>query len=92
MFLRLTFLAYQTLLALDAIVRVMVRRLVTRRGLLEWETAAEAELGNGRRILVDRYLDWTPAVALAVGLLLWAKRPPRCWQRLPSCCSGPAAS
>ncbi len=74
-FLRLTFLAYQTLLALDAIVRVMVRRLVTRRGLLEWETAAEAELGNGRRILVDRYLDWTPAVAIAVGLLLWAKRP-----------------
>jgi len=73
--LRLTFLAHQTLLSLDAIVRVLVRRLVTRRGLLEWETAAEAELGNGRRTLVDRYLDWTPAVAIALGLLLWAERP-----------------
>ena len=73
--LRLTFLVYQTLLSLDAIVRVVVRRLVTRRGLLEWETAAEAELGNGRRTVVDRYLDWTPAVAIGVGLLLWAVRP-----------------
>ena len=73
--LRLTFLAHQTLLSLDAIVRVLVRRLVTRRGLLEWETAAEAELGNGRRTLVDRYLDWTPAVPLVLGILLWAKRP-----------------
>ena len=73
--LRLIFLAHQTLLSLDAIVRVLVRRLVTRRGLLEWETAAEAELGNGRRTLVDRYLDWTPAMAIAFGLLLWAQRP-----------------
>jgi cyclic beta-1,2-glucan synthetase len=73
--LRVTFLAHQTLLSLDAIVRVLVRRLVIRRGLLEWETAAEAELGHARRTLVDLYLDWTPAVALAVGLLLWAERP-----------------
>lgn len=68
--LRLTFLAHQTLLALDAILRVIVRRLVTRRGLLEWETAAQAELGS-RRTLVDRYLDWTPAVTIGIGLLLW---------------------
>ena len=73
--LRLTFLAHQALLSFDAIVRVLVRRLVTRRGLLEWETAAEAELGNDRRTLVDRYLDWTPAVAVLLGLLLWPKRP-----------------
>ena len=73
--LRLTFLAYQTLLSLDAIVRVLVRRWVTRRGLLEWETAAEAELGTSGRALVDLYLEWTPLVAIGVGVLLWAERP-----------------
>jgi hypothetical protein len=71
--LRLTFLAHQTLLALDAIMRVMVRRLVTRRGLLEWETAAQAESGSSRT-LVDRYLDWTPAVTIGFGLLLWLEK------------------
>jgi cyclic beta-1,2-glucan synthetase len=73
--LRVTFLAHQTLLSLDAITRVLVRRLVTRRRLLEWETAAEAELGICRRTLVDLYLDWTPALAIVVGLLLREKRP-----------------
>jgi hypothetical protein len=73
--LRLTFLAHQTLLSLDAVARVLARRLVTRRGLLEWETAAEAELCNGRRTVVDLYLRWIPAVAIPLGLLLWMHRP-----------------
>ena len=46
--LTLTLLAHQTLLSLDAVVRTLVRRLVTRERLLEWETAAEAELGERR--------------------------------------------
>ena len=44
--LTLTLLAHQTLLSLDAVGRALVRRLVTRERLLEWETAAEAELGK----------------------------------------------
>ena len=39
-------MAHQTLLSLDAVVRALVRRLVTRERLLEWETAAEAELAT----------------------------------------------
>ena len=54
--LTLTLLAHQTLLSLDAVVRALVRRLVTRQRLLEWETAAEAELGN-KRTAIDRYID-----------------------------------
>jgi cyclic beta-1,2-glucan glucanotransferase len=74
--LTLTFLAHQMLVSLDAVVRTFVRRTVTRRRLLEWETAAEAELGKNRRTPVDVYLDWTPVLALGLGILvLFAGRP-----------------
>ena len=69
--LMLTFLAHQALLSLDAIARVFVRRLVTRRRLLEWETFAQAELNAGKRTPIDIYLDWTPALAFALGVLVF---------------------
>src|SRR6202162_3424271 len=72
--LTLIFLAHQTLLSLDAVVRALVRRNVTRERLLEWDTAAEAELG-ARSTLIDRYLDWMPFLAIGVGLLVWLLRP-----------------
>jgi cyclic beta-1,2-glucan synthetase len=68
--LTLVFLAHQTLLSLDAVVRALVRRTVTGEHLLEWETAEEAEEGE-RRTPIDRYLDWMPAFAVAVGALIW---------------------
>jgi cyclic beta-1,2-glucan synthetase len=73
--LTITFLAHQTLVSLDAVVRTLVRRWVTRHRLLEWETAAEAETGVKGKTPVDMYLDWTPALALVVGLLAWFARP-----------------
>ena len=72
--LTLTLLAHQTLLSLDAVARVLVRRLVTRERLLEWETAAEAELGE-RRTPIDRYIDWMPVLAVGLGLIVWLTRP-----------------
>ena len=68
--LNLILLEDQALLSLDAILRALVRRLVTGRRLLEWETAEEAEAG-GRRSAVDRYLVWTPVVAIGLALLIW---------------------
>jgi cyclic beta-1,2-glucan synthetase len=68
------FLAHQTLLSLDAVVRALVRRNVTRERMLEWETAAEAELGT-RSTPIDRYLNWMPFFAAAVGLLVWLVQP-----------------
>jgi hypothetical protein len=62
------------LLSLDAVVRALVRRLVTRERLLEWETAAEAELGE-RRTQIDRYLDWMPILAIGLGALIWLSHP-----------------
>jgi cyclic beta-1,2-glucan synthetase len=68
------FLANQAVLALDAIGRTLWRLAVSRRRLLEWETAAaaEARLGTGLRQFVRSM--WH-AVALAVGLaalVAWA--------------------
>ena len=72
--LTLTLLAHQTLLSLDAVVRALVRSLITRERLLEWETAEEAELGK-RHTPIDRYLDLLPFLVIALGLLIWRVRP-----------------
>nr|HXY15645.1 glucoamylase family protein [Terriglobales bacterium] len=81
--LNLTFLAHQMLLSMDAVVRTLVRRLVTRERLLQWETAAEAEIGGRQRTPLDIYLDWTPALALAIAALVWFVRPWAIFSALP---------
>ncbi len=73
--LTITFLAHQALLSMDAVVRTMVRRLITRQRLLQWETAAEAELAGDKRTTLDIYLNWTPALAIIAFLLVWLVRP-----------------
>jgi hypothetical protein len=73
--LRLVFLAHQTLLALDAIVRSLVRRFITGERLLEWETAAQAELHSRNRAPADRYLAITPLVAIILAVLIWLWAP-----------------
>jgi cyclic beta-1,2-glucan synthetase len=80
--LTLTLLAHQTLLSLDAVGRALVRHVVTRQRLLEWETAAEAELGE-RRTQVDRYIDWMPFLALGLGLVIWLVRPQSLFAAVP---------
>ena len=95
--LQLTFLAHQTLLSLDAVIRAFVRRTITRRGLLEWETAAEAEhQTTSRKTPVDSYLNWVPILALGIGVLVWADRPAALPSAIPilllwACCK-PMAS
>jgi cyclic beta-1,2-glucan synthetase len=66
-----TFLAHQALLSLDAMVRTIVRRIITRQRLLQWETAAQAELAGYKRTILDIYLDSTPALALGLFFLIW---------------------
>jgi cyclic beta-1,2-glucan synthetase len=69
-FLNLVFLPHQALLSLDAIVRALVRRFITGQRLLEWETAAEAEIQSKRNTPADRYLVLTPVIACATALLV----------------------
>ncbi len=68
--LNLVFLPHQTLLAVDAIVRSLVRRFITGERLLEWETAAESESQSPRRTPVDRYLSLMPLVTMCVAIVV----------------------
>lgn len=74
-FLGLTFLAHQMLLSGDAIVRTLVRKRLTGRLLLQWETAAQAESGGPRSTTLDFYLAATPLLTVAIAGLLWWLRP-----------------
>jgi cyclic beta-1,2-glucan synthetase len=74
-FFALIFLLHQALLSLDAITRSVLRVFVTRRKLLEWETAAEAEVAARSKATVDTYLEFTPWIALLIGLAVWLLRP-----------------
>jgi len=92
--LTLTLLAHQTMLSLDAVARALVRRLVTRERLLEWETAAEAELGK-KRTPIDRYIDLMPFLVVILGVLIWFARHHSFWPAFPIlflwACSKPLA-
>ena len=81
--LNLIYLPHQTLLALDAIIRSLVRSFITGQRLLEWETAAEAESTAKSRTPVDRYLALTPLVALIVGVLVFLRHPESIFVALP---------
>ena len=72
---RLAFLCHQSLIDLDAVVRAMVRMKFTHRRLLEWETAADAELSGGGGDLVDVYLKYSLLLTVAIGPLVCVLHP-----------------
>jgi hypothetical protein len=73
--LNLIFLPHQTMLAIDAIVRSLVRRFITGHRLLEWETAAEAETSSRRTTPVDRYLAIIPLSTIIIAVVILALDP-----------------
>jgi hypothetical protein len=73
--LNLFFLPHQTLLAIDAIVRALIRRFITGKRLLEWETAAEAESQSRKTTPVDRYLTMMPFISCGLAILIYALAP-----------------
>lgn len=73
--LNLFFLPHQTLLAIDAIVRALIRRFITGERLLEWETAAEAESQSRRTTPVDRYLAMIPFLICGLAVLIYLLAP-----------------
>ena len=81
--LNLIFLPHQMLVSLDAVVRTLIRRLVTRQRLLEWETAAEAEIGGTKRTPVDVYLNWMPLIAVVLGAIVYLVRHTSIYSALP---------
>ncbi len=71
--LSLAVLPYQAWLMADAIVRALWRMLVTRKRLLEWETAADAEKRAGTTRTAFLAV-MGPAAAIAVAILLLGTR------------------
>ncbi len=75
--LRLAFMAYETLLNLDAIGSTMVRLFITGRHLLQWTTAAHTiRLFKKERRLTLAWTRMGSAAALSVGLgllLMWLR-------------------
>ncbi|HEX6770462.1 MAG TPA: glucoamylase family protein [Acidobacteriaceae bacterium] len=66
----LAFLPHQMLMALDAIIRSLVRRFITGQRLLEWETAAQAEETGAKISAVDRYLQATPIFTIGLAMVI----------------------
>ena len=59
----LIFIPHQAFLMADAIVRSLIRRFITKRHLLEWETMAQSEQGSGAKIgMVEKYLYISSAI------------------------------
>jgi cyclic beta-1,2-glucan synthetase len=73
--LELVLLPHKAVLAIDAVVRSLIRRLITGKRLLEWETAAQAESLNGSRAPADRYLALVPLITIGVAILIWLTAP-----------------
>ena len=68
--LSIVFLPLQVMITVDAIFRANFRRFVSGERLLEWETAAQAELKSGGTP-VDRYMLIMPVFSLTLAALLY---------------------
>jgi cellobiose phosphorylase len=82
--LTLAFLPYDAFISLDAISRTLLRMLVTRKRLLEWQTSSDVTR-TARTDLAGFYGKmWSaPGVALASGILLSAMQPAQLPLALP---------
>jgi len=76
LFFRITFLCHQGFVTMDAVVRTLIRVTITHRRMLEWETAAEAEIAtNKKKSPVEDYMDWMPLLSFGLAVLIAAFRP-----------------
>lgn len=64
------FLAHQAYLMTDAIVRTIIRVFFTRRNLLEWVTAADADR-KFKGTLEDYWKKMLPSMVIAVAFFIW---------------------
>ncbi|HEX5338864.1 MAG TPA: glucoamylase family protein [Gallionella sp.] len=76
MFLTLAFLPYDAFISMDAIVRTLLRLLVTHKRLLEWRTSSDAELVSRHDLASFFSRMWVaPVTALASALFLAIMQP-----------------
>jgi cyclic beta-1,2-glucan synthetase len=74
--LTLSFLAHQAYLMCDAVARTLYRKLISKRRLLEWTTAAQAEAGSAPTLAAAFRFMWPVGlIMIAVVALVFALRP-----------------
>lgn len=76
--LSLAFLAYEAAIVVDAIVRVLVRKAITRKHLLEWTSAAHTAFGieaRSPRAVLWQQMVSSPLLAIAIAALVSWVRP-----------------
>lgn len=81
--LTLVFLLHQSLVTMDAIVRTLIRVMVTHKRLLEWETAAQSELKSQKKTPVEICLDLTLWFSILMGIAVVYLRPAALPEALP---------
>ena len=83
-FLDITFLAHQTWVMVDAIVRTLVRLLITRKHMLEWQTAAQVKADRSHDLgAFYRQMAGSVVIAAVAGLLVGTIKPDAIWIALP---------
>ena len=70
-FLIFSFLPYQTVLMLDAVIRTLYRVFISKKNLLEWQTAADVEASSGKS-LKDYIRSMGAGSIISMGILLLA--------------------
>ena len=76
MFFRLTFLAHETTLTIDAVSRIFYRKTISKKNLLEWETAAQSERRSKESLRgYCKFMATSPAIAFVIFLLLIVFQP-----------------
>ncbi|MDP2139129.1 MAG: hypothetical protein Q8J74_14860, partial [Candidatus Didemnitutus sp.] len=82
--LTLAFLPYDAFVSLDAIGRTLLRLLVTRRRLLEWQTSSDSERTQHASLAGFYATMWfAPGSALAIGITLALRRPDQLFLAVP---------
>jgi cyclic beta-1,2-glucan synthetase len=72
--LAVTFLPHQAVVSADAIIRTLIRLTVTKKKLLEWQTASQVERGmSGSRVEVWRRMWPVVAIGLVIALAILMK-------------------
>ena len=72
-FLNLAFVPYEAAVNIDAIVRTAFRMLITRRNLLEWQTASDSQTKTPRSLIANyRHMLIAPTLAIGVAVLALA--------------------
>jgi len=85
-FLIFCFLPYQSYLMLDAIIRTLYRLMISRKNLLEWQTAADVEASSGRKLKNFVQLMWIGSVlSILIGTLAFSNSLETGLFMIPSC-------